>query len=61
MIDKALSYKDAEEKFGIPKSTIYELVHSELVSKELRDKLDILAEANIHDITMEELARRKKW
>lgn len=60
MICKALSYKDAEEEFKIPKSTIYEIVHSDLVSKETRDKLDILAEANIHDITMEELVRRKK-
>ena len=60
IISKALSYKDAEQEFGIPKSTIYEIVHSDLVSKETRDKLDILAEANIHDITIEELARRKK-
>ena len=60
IITKALSYKDAEEEFKIPKSTIYEVVHSDLVSKELRDKLDILAEANIHDITTEELIRRTK-
>ena len=60
IITKALSYKDAEEEFGLPKSTIYEVVHSDLVSRELRDKLDILAEANIHDITVEELAKSKK-
>lgn len=60
MIDQNLTYKEAEELFGIPKSTIYELVHGPLVSKELKDALDVLAEANIHDTTIEELSRRKR-
>lgn len=60
MVDKCLSYKDAEEEFGIPKSTIYEILHSDLVSKRTKDMLDILAEANIHDLTTEELLRRKR-
>ena len=60
IINKSLSYKEAEDELGIPKSTIYEIVHSDLVSKSIRMELDILAEANIHDITTEELRRRKR-
>ena len=60
IINQSLSYKEAEDILGIPKSTIYELVHGPLISKEIKDKLDILAEANIHDTTIEELSRRKK-
>ena len=59
MIKKNLTYRDAEEEFGIPKSTIYEVLHSDLVNKELRTQLDILAEANNRDMTPEDLLRRK--
>ena len=35
---------------------------NDLISEDIRKKLDILAEANIHDISSEELLRRKrKW
>ena len=62
MINLSLSYKQAEEYFKIPKSTIYEILHSDLLSQETRDLLDILTEANIHKITAEELvSRNKKW
>ena len=60
MIKRGLTYRDAEAEFGIPKSTLYEVLHSDLVSKDLKDKLDILAEANIHDITTEELIERDR-
>lgn len=52
IIKSELSYEEASEIFGIPKSTIYELTHSDAVSKELKDKLDVVAEANIRKRTV---------
>lgn len=60
MIASNLSYNDASARFDIPKSTIYEILHSDLISEDIRKELDILAEANIHDISSEELLRRKR-
>ena len=54
IISKQLTYKEAEEIYGIPKSTIYEMVHSKLVSEDLKTKLDITSSANIHKVSIEQ-------
>ena len=59
IIKRSITYREAEEEFGIPKSTIYEVLHSDLVNEELKSKLDTLAEANNRDMTTEDLLRRK--
>jgi len=51
--NKQLTYKEAEKIFDIPSSTIYEMVHSRLIEEEIRTKIELTAEANIHKTTLE--------
>ena len=39
IISKHLTYEEAENIFGIPKSTIYEMVHSNYIDSNLSMKL----------------------
>jgi len=60
MLRNEMTYTEAETEFGIPKSTIYELMHSSLIDKELRDSLDILAEANKKSMTVQQYCESKR-
>lgn len=46
MINLGLTYREAEDYFKIPKSTIYELLHSGALSDELTEGIDSLADNN---------------
>lgn len=52
IISSELTYEEASTLLEIPKSTIYELTHSDAVSKELKDQLDMVAEANIRNCSV---------
>lgn len=60
MIQEEMSYVDAEARFGIPKSTIYELLHKIDLPAEIKYKLDILAEANQRNMTTAEYIESKR-
>ena len=49
-----ITYEEASEEFGIPKSTIYEMTHSKNVDPDLVRQLELLADANRHDMTVED-------
>lgn len=49
MINNKFSYREAAQQFNIPKSTIYEILHSGLISEEIIKELDILADDNQHN------------
>ena len=53
IINNQMTYRDAELKFNIPSSTIYDITHSDLVPIELRDMLDIVADANRKGVSTE--------
>lgn len=46
MISKEMTYEEAERQFGIPKSTIYEMVHKGITDEMTSSLLYGLAEAN---------------
>ena len=60
IIKHGYTYEEASKRLNIPKSTIYEMVHSKLVSKNLRDMLDAVAVANNKGLTVEELVAKNK-
>lgn len=63
MIKYELTYESASEKFEIPKSTLYEMTHNpKYVNPDLIRRLDLLAIANQHNMTVEsyEEKNRKK-
>ncbi|MBQ6323651.1 MAG: hypothetical protein IJI22_02330 [Bacilli bacterium] len=60
MIKEELSYAEAEIKFSIPKSTIYELLHKPSVPIETRNMLDTLADANQKNMTIAEYIESKR-
>ena len=55
IIENGYTYQEASKRLGIPKSTIYEMVHSPLVSQDLKDELDVLAIANNKGLTVEDI------
>lgn len=55
IINNGYTYQEASKILGIPKSTIYEMVHSLLVSQDLKDELDVLAIANNKGLTVEDI------
>lgn len=57
MIINELTYEKAAEEFGIPKSTIYEMTHSKFIDPDLIRQLELLADANRHDMTVEDYKR----
>ena len=60
MIHDELTYAQASEVYDIPKSTLYEMVHSDFVDSELRDKLDVIAVANVRKMTVNELIASRR-
>ena len=46
IINRQLTYKEAEEEFGKAHSTIYDMVHSKFISDDKKAKLDLVAIAN---------------
>ena len=42
-----MTYEEAEKKFGIPKSTIYEMLKSDYIDEDRKTKLDAVVQANI--------------
>ena len=54
------TYEEASKRLGIPKSTIYEMVHSKFIGKELKDMLDAVAIANQKGLTVEELVAKNR-
>lgn len=48
-----LTYQKAEEIFGIPSSTIYEMVHRDYVSQDTRDQLELIAMENHRNSSIE--------
>lgn len=59
MILNQFTYLEASEEFGIPKSTLYELMQR--VSPELRSQLDLLAYANAKNKTVREIVEGRKY
>ena len=55
MINDELSYEEASEIFNIPKSTLYEMVHSDYIDRKIKDELDVLAIANKKRMLVNEL------
>ncbi len=41
-----MTYEEASKKYGIPKSTIYDMVHSDYVSNDDKFMLDVLGISN---------------
>lgn len=48
MIKNQSTYQEIEDKFGIPSSTVYEMVHSPFISEGLKMQLDLVASMNRH-------------
>lgn len=46
MLEGSLTYEEASKKYGIPKSTIYDMVHSDYVSNDDKFMLDVLGISN---------------
>lgn len=47
VIANELTYEEAEKRFGIPKSTIYEMLKSDYIDEDRKTKLDAVVQANI--------------
>ncbi len=60
IVKRGYTYEQASKKFNIPKSTIYEMVHSPFVSKNLKNMLDAVAIANTKGLTVEELVTKNR-
>ena len=51
------TYEEASEKFGIPRSTIYEMVHSSYIPMDMKISLDRVAVANKKGVLAADLSR----
>lgn len=60
MIEQGLTYEQAEKEFGIPKSTIYEMTHSDLKNTKIESLLYALAIANKKGMTFNEFLKERK-
>lgn len=61
MVEKEMTYREAEEYFGIPKSTIYEILTTKLNSEEYGSLLSALSMANKEGLTIQEfIAKHSK-
>ena len=60
IIKYGYTYEEASKRLNIPRSTIYEIVHSPSVSMDLKNKLDALAIANNKGMTLEELMEKNR-
>ena len=57
IVHYGVTYEEASEVFNVPKSTIYEMTHSKYVDPDLIRQLELLADANRHDMTVEDYKR----
>ena len=60
IINEQLTYREAEEIFGIPSSTIHDLVHGKEVPLELLQMLDEVAYLNKKSMTLDEYVEVNK-
>lgn len=51
------TYEEASEKFKIPRSTIYEMVHSSYIPMDMKTSLDRVAVANKKGVLVADLSR----
>lgn len=58
IISNQYTYMEAELEFGIPKSTLFELMQR--VSPDLRDQLDLVAYENVRNKSIQELKEARK-
>ena len=47
IIKNCATYRQAEEEFQIPRSTIYEIVHSNLLTDDEKKKIELVSESNV--------------
>lgn len=47
IVNNCATYRQAAEEFQIPRSTIYEIMHSDLLTDEEKNKIDIVSKSNI--------------
>lgn len=47
IIKNCATYRQAEEEFQIPRSTIYEIVHSDLLTDDEKKKIELVSESNV--------------
>ena len=47
IIKNCATYRQAEEEFQIPRSTIYEIVHSNLLTDDEKKKINLVSESNV--------------
>lgn len=59
MVEENLTYEQAEKEFGIPKSTIYEMTHSNLKDEKIESLLYALAIANKKGTTLDEFLKER--
>ena len=57
MINEQLSYDELASITSIPKSTLWELMHSDYIDDETRNKLDLVARANKGNKSVSEVIR----
>lgn len=53
IVSQHLTYREAEELYNIPSSTIYEMVHRNHVSQDTRDQLELIAMENQRNSSIE--------
>lgn len=53
IVSQHLTYREAEELYNIPSSTIYEIVHRNHVSQDTRDQLELIALENQRNSSIE--------
>lgn len=51
------TYEEVSERYGIPKSTVYEMVHSEYIPSEMKASLERVAVANKKGVLVADLSR----
>lgn len=58
IIRDELTYDEASLMYGIPRSTIYELVHSDMVDEDIKYGLDVVALANSKKVLVSNLGKK---
>ncbi len=60
IIHDQLTYKEAEELFDIPSSTIHDLVHRSCIDDETKARLDLVAYANTIQKTTDQIEEHRR-
>ncbi|MBQ7136732.1 MAG: hypothetical protein IJO43_01990 [Bacilli bacterium] len=58
MLDRQMTYREAEEKLGVPRSTLYEMTHSDEIDSESSSLLYTLSQANKRGLSVQEYEKR---